>query len=206
VDGYGTSSFVRREVSAGGALFDMGVYHISQMLYLLDNPTVLTISGATHQEIEMYEDRRQESNYDVEELAIAIVRLSGDITFFIEEAWAIHLGGTDGSKVVGSRGGITLRPFAFHSTIADIEADTSFDLGSAQTRWMRVWPERTSAHLSPQHHWVAALKGDVELIPTGMIGLNTMLISEGVYLSQELGREVTAEEVEERSVSTALDL
>ncbi|MGD2175553.1 MAG: Gfo/Idh/MocA family oxidoreductase, partial [Candidatus Brocadiaceae bacterium] len=41
VDGYGTSSFVRREVSAGGALFDMGVYHISQILYLLDNPTVL---------------------------------------------------------------------------------------------------------------------------------------------------------------------
>jgi hypothetical protein len=32
-----------------------------------------------------------------------------------------------------------------------------------------------------------------------------MLITEGVYLSSELGREVTAEEVETRSISRALD-
>jgi hypothetical protein len=31
-----------------------------------------------------------------------------------------------------------------------------------------------------------------------------MLISEGVYLSAEMGREVTAEEVREKSVSSAL--
>jgi hypothetical protein len=33
-----------------------------------------------------------------------------------------------------------------------------------------------------------------------------MLISEGIYLSDRLGREVTAEEIEEHSVSTALDI
>jgi hypothetical protein len=33
-----------------------------------------------------------------------------------------------------------------------------------------------------------------------------MLLSEGIYLSQQLGREVTAREVKERSVSTALRL
>jgi hypothetical protein len=31
-----------------------------------------------------------------------------------------------------------------------------------------------------------------------------MLISEGIYLSQQLGREVTVDEVLEKSVSTAL--
>jgi hypothetical protein len=34
--------------------------------------------------------------------------------------------------------------------------------------------------------------------------MNMMLISEGIYLSQKLGREVTAEEVQKASVSTAL--
>ncbi len=76
VDGYGTYSFVRKETAAGGALFDMGVYHISQILYLLDNPEVLTVSGATHQEVDMYEDRRREGRYDVEELGLALVRLA----------------------------------------------------------------------------------------------------------------------------------
>jgi predicted dehydrogenase len=206
VDGYGTSSFVNKQTAAGGALFDMGVYHISQMLYLLGNPTVQTISGATHQEVPMYEQRRRESQYNVEELGLALVRLAGNVTFFIEEAWAIHLGGTDGSKVVGSKGGLTLNPFSFHTTMSDMEMDARFDLGSAHTRWSRVFPEETAALGSSQHHWVAALQGNTELLPTARIGLNTMLISEGVYLSQGLGREVTAEEVAEQSASTALEL
>ena len=96
VDGYGAANFVRKDVAAGGALFDMGVYHIGEILYLLGNPEVLTVSGATHQEIGMYPDRRKESGYDVEELGVSLVRLAGGVTFFIEEAWAIHLGGTDG--------------------------------------------------------------------------------------------------------------
>lgn len=205
VDGYGSSLFVQKEVAAGGALFDMGCYHIAQILYLLGNPDVLTISGTTHQEINMYEERRKEGNYNVEELSIGLVRLAGGVTFFIEEAWAIHLAGTDGSKLVGAKGGITLSPFAYHTTIGDMEMNADFNLGAAQARWMSVFPE-TSAYLSSQHHWVAALQGRVELLPTAQIGLNTMLISEGIYLSQQLGREVTPEEVRERSVSTALDL
>jgi predicted dehydrogenase len=203
VDGYGTSAFVQKEAAAGGALFDMGVYHISQMLYLLDNPEVLSVSGSTHQEIAMYEDRRRESGYDVEELGVGLVRLAGGLTFFVEEAWAIHLGGTDGSKLVGSKGGITLSPFAYHATMSDMEMDAAFDLGGAETRWARVFPE-SSAYVSAQHHWIAAVRGEVELIPTGELGLTTMLISEGIYLSQELGREVTAAEIRERSRSTAL--
>ncbi len=206
VDGYGTSSFVRKQTAAGGALFDMGVYHISQILYLLDNPEVLTVSGATHQEVPMYEQRRQESRYDVEELGIALVRLAGDVTFFIEEAWAIHLAGTDGSKIVGDKGGLSLNPFQFHTTLSDMEMDASFDVGGAQTRWSRVFPQRTDALRSPQHHWVAALLGRTPLLPTAEIGLNTMLISEGVYLSHQQGCEVTARQVAERSQSTALEL
>ena len=51
-----------------------------------------------------------------------------------------------------------------------------------------------------------ALQGRVPLIPTAEIALNTMLISEGTYLADKLGREVTAEEVRQQSVSTAQKL
>ena len=64
----------------------------------------------------------------------------------------------------------------------------------------------TVANQSAQHNWIAAHRGEVELLPSAEIGLNTMLISEGIYLSQKLGREVTAAEVLEKSVSTALDV
>jgi predicted dehydrogenase len=205
VDGYGTSSFVQKNVAAGGALYDMGVYHIGQILYLLGNPEVLTVSGQTHQEIDMYEHRRRDGNYSVEELGLGLVRLADGVTFFIEEAWAVHLQGTDGSKVAGSKGGVSLAPFAYHTTISDMEMNATFELDSAMTRWLSVFPE-TSAYRSPQHHWVGALQGKVGLIPSAIIGLNTMLISEGIYLSQQLGREVTPDEVRRHSVSTALKL
>ncbi len=202
VDGYGREPFVRKAVAGGGALYDMGVYHISQILYLLGNPEVLTISGATHQEIAMYPQRRESGGYSVEELGVALVRLEGGVTFFIEEAWAIHLGGTDGSKIAGSKGGVSFSPFAFHTTLSDMEMDATLGLKAAETRWGRCFPE-TLAYRSAQHHWAAALKGDCELLPTKEVGLKTMGIMEGVYLSQRLGREVTPEEVLEHSVCTA---
>ena len=202
-DGYGTSSFVQKSIAAGGALFDMGVYHIAQVLYLLGNPPVETISGAAHQEIPMYPDRQKNGRYSVEELGIGLVRLAGGITLFIEESWAIHLGkGSAGSTVVGAKGGIQLDPFSYHTTLADMELNATVDLRAAARRWHQCFPE-TDAYDGPQHHWVAALQGRVPLIDTAGLALATMLISEGIYRSAELGREVSGSEVEGQSQSTA---
>ncbi|MBN1460510.1 MAG: Gfo/Idh/MocA family oxidoreductase, partial [Armatimonadetes bacterium] len=205
VDGYGTSSFVQKKIAAGGALFDMGVYHISQILYLLGNPEIETISGATHQAVPMYEDRRKNSNYDVEELGLGFVRLKGGVTFFLEESWAVNMGQTSASELYGSKGGVRLDPFSYYTTLADMEMDATFDLQSADVRWHRCIPE-TDAYDSAQAHWVAAVQGRVPLIDSAGLGLSTMKISEGIYLSTQLGREVTGQEVEQASKSTAVTL
>jgi len=205
VDGYGSPNFVQKDVAAGGALYDMGVYHIARMLYLLGLPEVERISGKTYQETDMDEGRRKASGYSVEELGMGFVKLAGGITLDIIEAWAIHLDNFEGSSVVGSKGGVRLEPFSFHKTLCDMEMNATFELDSADWRWHQLYPE-TSAYDSPQHHWIAALQGRVELLPTAEAALATMLISEGIYLSDKLGREVTADEVRESSVSTALKL
>jgi predicted dehydrogenase len=93
VDGYGTPTFVQKRNSAGGALYDMGVYHIGVMLYLLGNPQVERISGKTYQKIAMDAARQEQSGYDVEELGLGFVRFANDATLDIIEAWAIHLDG-----------------------------------------------------------------------------------------------------------------
>jgi predicted dehydrogenase len=86
-----------------------------------------------------------------------------------------------------------------------MDMDATFDIGSADWRWHQL-RENEDAYNSPQHHWIAALQERVPLIPTDRIALQTMLISEGIYLSDKLGREVTTEEVESNSKSTALKL
>ncbi len=206
VDGYGTSSFVQKSIAAGGALFDMGVYHIGQILHLLANPEVRTVAGATHQAIPMYPDREKTGEYDVEELGLGFVRLAGGITFTIEESWALHIGEQgSSSQIFGPRGGVCLSPFSYHSTIADMEMDATFDLRSANQRWHQCFAD-TDAYDGAQNHWVAALQDRVPLVDSAGPVLNTMLISEGIYLSQRLGREVTSDEIQAESQSSAVDL
>jgi predicted dehydrogenase len=205
VDGYGTASFVQKRIASGGALYDMGVYHIAQVLFLMDMPRVERISGKIYQETAMDPGRRDSSGYDVEELGVGLVRLAGGVTLDIVEAWAMHLGSLEGSCLIGSEGGIRLDPFCYHSTDCDAPADIVFDLDKADTRWHSL-NEHEWAYDSSQHHWIAAQQGIVDLLPIDEVALQTMLISEGVYLSDRLGREVTAEEVLEHSESTAAKL
>ena len=205
VDGYGTASFVKKEVAAGGALYDMGVYHIAQMLYLLGLPPIERITGKIYQETGMDEGRRQSSGYNVEELGLGFVRFAGGLSLDIIESWAIHLNAFEGSCIVGSLGGLRLSPFSFHTAVGDMDMDGTFDVGGADWRWHQLRADE-EAYDSPQHHWIAALQGRVPLLPTDAIALQTMLISEGIYLSDRLGREVTPAEVEAHSQSSALKL
>jgi predicted dehydrogenase len=204
VDGYGSNAFVQRKTAQGGALFDMGVYHIAAILYLLGNPEVETVSGATHAEIDMYEDRRTSGPWEVEELGLGFCRLAGGISFVIEESWAIHSSGGESPLIAGSKGGIKLSPFAYFTTLCDMPMDATFDLGGTDTRWHACFPD-TQYYDSPQHHWIGALLERVPLIDTAGIALRTMEISQGIYLSQQLRREVTPAEIQQHATSTAVE-
>ena len=195
VDGYGTPAFVNTGTSGGGAMLDMAVYHISLILYLLGNPAPQTVSGATYQKLEnMYPDRKESGKYNVEELGMAYIRLAGGISMMMEEAWAIQASDPDLDHISGSRGGVRLTPLTYYTTLSDLEMDGTFDLKQGIWRWEQCDPTQAN-YSESQRHWVAALQGKVPLLDTAGIALNTALITEGVYLSQRLGREVTAEEI-----------
>jgi predicted dehydrogenase len=205
VDGYGSDNFVKKEISGGGAFFDMGVYHIANILYLLGNPEIQRITGKTYQETAIDPRRRDLSGYSVEELGMGFVRLADNISLDIIESWAVHLDGFGGSYVVGAEGGIRLDPFGYYHNIKDLALDCQVDLDQFNYRLHNVH-EIGDVYDSSQHHWVAALQGRVSLLPTAAVALNTMLISEGIYFSEKLGRELTADEVREMSESKAVPI
>jgi predicted dehydrogenase len=205
VDGYGTPAFVQKGQAGGGALLDLGVYEIAKLLYLLDNPAALRISGRSYQQTPIDPDRLKASGYDVEELGVGLAHLQGDITLSVIAAWAIHLGKARGSYLVGSLGGIHLEPFEIYRSLGDLDLDAGVDLEAFEYRLHHVRGQGY-CYDGPQQHWIAALQGRVPLLPTAEIALNTMMVSEGIYLSNRLGREVTASEVSDLSVSTAIDV
>jgi predicted dehydrogenase len=194
VDGYGSPGFVQKKQAAGGALYDMGVYKIAQVLYLLGNPEVDRIVGRTYQKVAMNEDRRKLSGYDVEELGLGFVVFKDGSSLDIIESWAVHLDAFGGSVVVGSKGGIRLEPFGLFRALGNFDINATIDLGGARFRWDNL-SETGRYYTSSQAHWIGALQGKVPLLPTAEVALTTMLVSEGIYVSQQLGREVRAEEV-----------
>ena len=155
-------------------------------------------------------ERRALSEYDVEELGLGFVKLENGISLDIIEAWAIHLDGFSPPYIVGSKGGIRLAPFGFgdagdlgfYYSVGDMDVDSTVNLESFDGRAHDLRKD-ADAYDSYANHWIAALQGRVELLPTAELALNTILISEGIYLSSELGREVTAEEIKASSKSTA---
>ena len=200
VDGYGAATFVQKRHSAGGALYDMGIYHIATVLHLLGNPVVERITGQIYQKLPMDVRRQQASGYDVEELGLGFVHFAGGVTLDLIEAWAIQLDNFEGSSVVGSLGGVRLQPFGYFHNLADLDLNSTADLDAWLYRAHNVHGQGDE-HDGAEQHWVAALQGRAPLLPSAELALNTMLICEGIYLSSALGREVTAEEVKQKSVA-----
>jgi predicted dehydrogenase len=205
VDGYGRMPFVSKYEASGGAMYDMGVYHIAQLLYLTGNPVVERVCGKTYQEIAMDARRRELSGYSVEELGLGFVRFKDNLSMDIIESWAIHLNDIESSVIVGSEGGIRLDPFGFYYNLGDLDFNIGSDMDGMNWRLHNVH-EIGDEYDGPQQHWVAALQGRVPLLPTAELALNTMFISQGIYLSEELGREVTADEIRTLSKSSAIKL
>ena len=86
-----------------------------------------------------------------------------------------------------------------------MELDTTVDLAQMDYLDHTVYKD-TAFYDNSQHHWVHALLGDCELLPTARIALETSRVQEGINLSQKLDREIYAEEIEKLSVSRNLEI
>ncbi|MCY0858885.1 MAG: Gfo/Idh/MocA family oxidoreductase [Sulfolobaceae archaeon] len=203
VDGYATPPFVQKYWAGGGAMLDVGVYPISQILYLLNMPKIERIKGKVYQKIPMNEQRKKESNYDVEEFATGIVQFENDLNMDFAIAWAANIDSFEGSYILGSLGGIRLNPFGFFTVMGDANASVSFDLKNFDYRRHQLYPNE-EGYDSSFHHWIYALEGKVNLLPTAEIALQHIIIAEGTYLSSRLRREVTVEEVISNSKPMAI--
>ena len=211
VDGYGEKEFVSAYWAAGGALYDMGVYHISSMLYLMDVPKLKSVSGQIYQELDMNEQRRKESGFNVEELGCGFVKFDGGVTMDIFESWAINAGEFPPSMIAGSKGGLSVRPshhepneaLMYYTEMSGYPTAATIDVRAERYRMRKIDPA-IEVYDNQQTEWIAALRGDCPWPKTVNIALNTMLISEGIFMSSKLGREVTHDEIVSNSRSLAL--
>jgi len=223
VDGYGTPSFVDPTIAGGGPVYDIGTYAIGRMLHLLGTPSVERVSGRTFSytddaydesmvgdEADTYRERMAEAGYDVEDAGTGLARLSNGAILSVRAAWHMFLS-DERDALAGSRGGVEFDPFEFRTTMDDYEATVSMDVEEYERRHGLLASETgydagAGASEDQFEQFVRTVRDEAEdPIPTGRIGLESMLVMEGIYLSHGAGRELSAAEIAERSESNALE-
>ena len=180
-------SFIRRELSGGGALMDNGVYTLDAALYLLGHPRPRTASGAAADIFGQSTDGNWDPrDFTVEDFGTAFVRLDGGISLFFGHAWAINFTEQWLVRVAGDRGAVELRPFGPEPKLRLVRGS----YGNLQDATPSELPAgSTDVGYAVERFVEAIRKGDPSPVP-GDTFLYTNAIFDALYESGRLGREV----------------
>ena len=233
-----SQDFIDPNIGVHGPLFDLGIYHLAQMLYVLGMPELESVYG--FQSCEYWTDPAIDKlvgrTAPVEDLGVGMARFKGGLCMDIYEDWAIHMEDIGGSFIAGSLGGLkfldvdqTGGPMAVPAGGqivgggklqlprlvyygVDSEAklfETKLDCAIGDVTGQQellIHPEM-AMYNDNQLQWYSYLWGDLTdetRIDSPYIAMQTAFLSEGVVLSSDLGRSVTADEIRAMAKSIAL--
>lgn len=185
--------FLDSSLAGGGGLYDIGVYNIDHVLYLLGDPQPATISGiAYHGMAPVYRGR---GVYDVDEHASVFVRFTNGMSFTFESAWATNMSGiSEGIFIFGSKGA-----FRGNTLIVDQGEWEKDDRGRRRRYKANLVEKELEVPDIPNPgrigDFLNACTSDAKPICTGEDGVKIMEIMSGALLSAKLGREITVPEL-----------
>ena len=200
--------FIDPKIGVHGPLFDLGIYHLAQMLYVLGMPELESVYGFqssrywTHPAIDKITNRTA----PVEDLGVGMARFKGDICMDIYDG---PMAVPEGGQIMG--GGDLQKPrLTYYGMNEDNQLfTTQLDCALTDTYGLQeslIHPE-LDLYNDNQLQWYSYVRGiltDETRIDSPYIAMQTALLSEGVVLSNELGRSVTVDEIKKMAKSIAI--
>lgn len=224
----GTPDFMRAAMAGRGQIIDTGIYHLGQMLYLLGLPELKCVFGKSYHKIASSVPGRA---VEVEDMCVGLAEFEHGFTLDIQEANACNADVPPMSYITGNKGGLIywnidevggdwsmgqgpakLMPehmrhgmrFTGEYQGIHVDCDLKTYYNQMQNRCynpdMMTWYDN-------QMHWYKYLIDELTeetRYHTPEIALQASLLADGIFLSQQEGRSVTAEEIKEKSQSLAI--
>ena len=220
-----TSDFYSKRIAGHAAAIDLGIYVVGQILYVLGMPKLKSVSGFSTRGVDI--DPKLVTHPDgfgVEDISDGFAKYENGIGFHFLCATAINYKDHAQTYILGSKGGLEVldtdtvggkyaRPagmgrmwggepeLKFHGEKAGrfISIDLNCDENGITEQ--RRDPKMIYYN-DNQIMWLAYKLGilsDSERYNTPEIALQQLLFTDGIFLSEELGRSVTADEIAEMS-------
>ena len=192
IPGYG-GWFTTKALSGGGPLIDIGVHLLDAAWWLAGCPKPLSVFGATYAEfgprgkglggygLLADRDKKPSGTFDVEDLAVGLIRFEGGLTINLEVSWALHQARDRQSvEVFGSEGGAEWGEGVsiFHE-LAGVSSNARLNIPSGD------------AWAGEMQHFVDSILNNTTPDPDATQGVWMMKMLEGLYRSAEAGHEIT---------------
>ena len=178
--------FSQKKMSGGGPLIDLGVHMLDLTRWLIGNPKAVTVSASTFSHLAHSMARQQDKEFDVEDLASALIRFDNGSSLVLEVSWALNF--EEREKVYlelsGTRGGLSNVTFDYKDTTTCIFREENGAM--VKTVPLKYPPTFENA----QQHFVNCILEDREIGPGADDGLEIMRILDAIYESARIGREV----------------
>jgi predicted dehydrogenase len=179
--------FGQKSLSGGGPLIDLGVHMLDLARWLMGSPAAVTVSASTFSHIGRKLAHAEQKEFDVEDLAAALIRFDNDSTLMLEVSWALNF--EEREKIFlelsGTKGGLSNVIYDWH----DLETAIFHDENGALVKTVpEVFPE--SCQVTAQQHFIECILHDREPDAGADDGVEIMRMLDAIYESARLGREV----------------
>lgn len=195
--------FHQKQHSGGGPIYDLGVHVMDFLFWLMGNPKVSAVSGATYTKLANRDEKLVTSlaasgayagvmtprpynckDFNVEDMAAAFIRLEGGATIAFKTSWAANVPENSfAMSLLGTEGGLMLDPLTLVTNMLSLQVNIAPQL-----------PEERKVEFPGQYeqaaHLINVIRGQEKLLVKKEEVLNVIGTLDALYKSASEGREV----------------
>jgi len=179
--------FGQKALSGGGPLIDLGVHRLDLALWLMDYPKPTWVMGSTYNHIASAIAKKEKKAFDVEDIAMAMIKFENGATLELEASWAGNIKEREhmATRLLGTKAGLLQHNVG---DSYDFEAEIYIEQAGCQYD-MKLHPPVPAAKGS-MYHFIDSIVNNTPHIATGEEGLIVMELLDAIYGSAATGKPV----------------
>ncbi len=179
--------FGQKALAGGGPLIDLGVHRLDLALWLMGYPKPVWVMGGAYNPIASRIAAEQGKTFDVEDLAVGMIKFDNGATVVVEASWAANRKERERmqTRLYGSKAGLVQQNVGEGY---DFEAEIFLEKDGCQYD-MKLHPPVPAAK-SSMVHFADCILNDRPHVADGSEGLIVMQLLDAIYESARTGAPV----------------